>query len=136
MRLFVGEIAGEEGEGCDMPQRGVRPLRIVPDEPVHQRAVEGRKVVRQKMRVRRDEVLLNGAVEAFDDGIHLGSAGIRMELLDTGGRDVVPEVFCELRAVVGLDTGERKGKHRFNFLKQITCVPRRGALQDFVGIRI
>ena len=59
------------------------PPRVVPEHPAHELPIECRKIIGKKMPVPLDECLGEGAVEPFDLALHLGGAGIGVEVGDT-----------------------------------------------------
>ena len=75
-------------------------LSVVEEKIIHKDTVEFNGIL-QKMIVIVDEFLLNGFVEPFNMGVHLGSAGIGMIVDEVEPPELFVKVFLEFRAVVG-----------------------------------
>lgn len=75
-------------------------LGVVEDEPVGEFLVEQGQVGKEQVFVVIDEGFLEGAVEAFDMGVHPGAFGVGIPALDMPCLDGSGEVFFELAAIV------------------------------------
>ena len=80
----------------------MRSSGVVPEEPVHQLQVEGVHVVPQERSILSDEVLPCRPIEPLDERIHLGRAGIGVEMGKAEGGAGISEVLGKLASVVGL----------------------------------
>ena len=81
----------------------VRPLSVVPEEPVHETVVECSDVVSEESPMGEQELLIERAVEPFDVGVHLGRTRIGVEVRKIEVVACFPEVKRELRTIVGLN---------------------------------
>ena len=79
-------------------------LGVVEEEPVHELLVEAREIEEEGVMV-VDELILDGAVEALDVGVHLGCPRVRVVVGDLELKETVSEVLLELAPVVGQDEG-------------------------------
>ena len=75
-------------------------LGVVEHQPVGQFLVEAGQVGEQQVFVVVDEGLLDGAVEAFDVGVHLGGFGVGVPALDAVGVERLGKAGLELGCVV------------------------------------
>ncbi len=74
---------------------------IAGDQPVGHFAVEFGEVGKQEVFVVVDEAFLDGAVEAFGMGVHLGGAGVGPPVSDAILFEFGIELAHELGAIVG-----------------------------------
>ena len=88
----------------------VNAFGIVPNEIVNELAIEGLRR-EQFLRVIIGKFFLDGAVETLAVGIHLGRLGIGMIMRKVQSFELCPEVFHELRAVVGQNEGDGERKY-------------------------
>ena len=109
MRLFSGELVRNIPQRGNEANRPVRPPGVVPQEPVHEGAIERGQVVRQEVPVPCNERLGEGPVEPLDLGLHLWRAGVGVEVHDACFIAVCLKVIGKLAPVVRLHVGERKG---------------------------
>ena len=84
----------------------MRSLGVVEDQIVSQSFMEKRFVV-DDVKMVIDELFLNGAVVAFDVGIDFRAMGIREEVRDAIGFQLVVELAQVFRSVVRLPMGNR-----------------------------
>ena len=86
------------------------PFGVVEEEPVHEFLVEARKVEEERI-VIVDEFFLDGAVEAFDVGVHLRCSGVRVVVSDLELEQSFSEHFLPLGTVVREHKGRRVREH-------------------------
>src|SRR5665213_2959479 len=98
----------------------VGPLRDIPDEPVDQQLIEAGHIMRQGDPVPIRELLLDRAVEPLDEGVHLGRAGIRMEVRYAELFQLCRKVLGELTPVVGLDAPDTEWRHAEELAEEIS----------------
>ena len=84
----------------------MRPPRVVPQEPVYERLVEGLKVVGQKISMLGNEGFREGAVEPLNLALHFGSSRIAVKVDDALIIAEGFEMILEFRPVVRLDVGQ------------------------------
>ncbi len=84
----------------------MRPSCVVPQEPVHERAVEGVEIVGQEVPIPRNKCLRECAIESLDFALHFGRTRIRVKMNDILRITEHLEVVGKLAAVVGLHMGE------------------------------
>lgn len=75
-------------------------LGVVEDEPIGEFLVEGGQVGKEEIFVEVDEGLLEGAVEAFEVGVHPGRLGVGIPARDAAFLQGSGKVCLELAAIV------------------------------------
>ena len=98
----------------------VRSFRIVPYEPGNHLPVERRRVDKRSGMI-VNELLLNGAVESFAVGIHLGGARIGMIMGQVQSPQLFVKMLHELRAVVSQYEGELIREYHPAVFKELLC---------------
>ncbi len=88
----------------------MRAFSVVPQEPGNQLAVELVGSQQQLLMI-VNEFFLEGSIEPFHVGIHLGSFGIGMPVVFVQASEFFIEVLHELRAIIGEHRLKRVGKH-------------------------
>jgi hypothetical protein len=96
-------------------------LRVVPKQVLHQRTVEGSRVV-QLIEMPVGELLLKGPVEALQMAIRLGMLGIVEEVYQMVRSATLSEVILELTTVISLDVGNLEGSHLKELVKEISAI--------------
>ena len=76
-------------------------------------------IVPQQAPIQHDEVLGHGAIESFDVGIHLGSAGAGVKVREPEFGTGILEVFGELAPVVGLQLVDIEGANLDDSAKEV-----------------
>ncbi len=103
----------------------MRAFGVVPDQPVDKLQIEGMNIVPQQAPIQHDEVLGDGAIESFDVGIHLGSAGAGVKVREPEFGTGILEVFGELAPVVGLQLVDIEGANLDDSAKEVVRASRR-----------
>ena len=106
----------------------MRSFSVVPEEPRDQLAVELIGCDQQLLMV-INELLLNGPVETFDVGVHLGSSGIGMPVSFVQASDLLIEVLHKLRPVSGKNRLKRVRKNIGEDGKELSGSQRRMAVR-------
>jgi hypothetical protein len=96
-------------------------LRVVPEQVFHQGTVEDIWVI-QLIEVPVGELLLKGAVEAFEMAVGLGMLGIVEEMYQMIRLTTLSEVLLELTAVISLDVGDLEGGHLKELVQEIPAI--------------
>ena len=84
----------------------MRSSDIVPNQPVNELLVESVNVVSQQHSVSGNESLGYSPVESLNLGVHLGTAGITVEMDNAVSFQEQVEMVGEFRTVVGLDVSQ------------------------------
>lgn len=99
----------------------MRPLGVVPQEPVDHRLVELENIISEKREMVLDEVLGERPIEPLDGAVHLGAARVAVVVADAETHTRIVEEMCELASVVGLDLLNRERGDRDELLQKVRC---------------
>ena len=94
------------------------PFCVVEQEPFHEGDVEAFEIEKESLMI-VNEFFLNGAVEAFDVGVHLRGLGVGVVVDDLQFKEPLSKVFLELGAVVREYECHRIWKHLTPLLKEV-----------------